>query len=309
MYELSVGSKVFLLGEYQVLMGGSALLTVLEPRFKLLISNGSGKLKGISSESPAGRMYQQENAIFKDWDLEFIDPHEGRGGFGASTAQFALLQGFKEGFESFRNESQIDFDLRKIHNNYLKLASTNSGIPPSGADLISQFNGGLIEVDFGGGKIQNHSWPFPQWQLLFFATGKKIATHEHLSELKNLEISKLRIHFNKALQAFKDGRATEFLIEFTDYQKTLAEQGWQTNETKKMLELINLKDGVIASKGCGAMGADVIAIICETHKTNSLIESIELMGLKYSGNLENRTEGFTWGLSPQNSSFEPILED
>lgn len=301
MYELSVGSKVFLLGEYQVLGGGSAFLTVLEPRFQLLVNPGTGNLVGVATGSPAELYFQKEKEFFKNWDFEFRDPHHGRGGFGASTAQIALFQGFREGFESFKTQAQLDFDLRKIHRIYLELASGKTGVVPSGADLISQFQGGLVEVDLGNGKIQRHSWPFPQWQVLFFATGNKLATHEHLSELKELDLKDLRLLYQNAMAAFKDRQASAFAEAVREYQAALKAKGWQSPATENLLGSINQLKGIVAAKGCGAMGADVIAVLVESSKVQELISAIEILGVKYVGNLENRTEGFAWKWIPESS--------
>ncbi len=308
MFELSVGSKVFFLGEYQVLGGGSAFLAVLEPRFQLLVNPGTGNLTGIQHGSPGDLYFQREKEFFRDWDLEFRDPHHGRGGFGASTAQIALLQGFKEGLESFRTQAQLDFDLRKIHKIYLELATERTGVVPSGADLISQFQGGLVEVDLGAGKIQRHSWPFPQWQVLFFATGNKLATHEHLKELKDLELNDLRLLYHKAMSAFKDRQASAFAEALREYQAALMLQGWQSPATGSLLTSINALPGIVAAKGCGAMGADVIAVMVESSKMSEIISEIDTLGLRYIGNLENRTEGFAWKWNPQSSMQKPGQE-
>jgi mevalonate kinase len=309
MYELSVGSKVFLLGEYQVLDRGSAFLTVLEPRFKLIVKAGSGQVEGIPGASPARKVLEIEKPFFQNWDLQFVDPHAGRGGFGASTAQFGLLQGFRESIDSFKSQAQLNFDLRKIHKKYLELAKLQTGLQPSGADLISQYQGGMVEVDLGAGKIQRHAWPFPQWQILFFATGNKQATHEHLRELKEVDLSQLRALYGQAMDAFRERSALAFLQGVREYQQALLIHGWQSTETTKILNMINSVEGVEASKGCGAMGADVIAVIVNSAKVEELSLKISAMGLRYIGNLENRTEGFAWKWLPQNTMVDAAQED
>lgn len=301
MYELSVGSKVFLLGEYQVLQGGAAFLTVLEPRFRMRITRGNGKLSGINVGSPAQRYFESEKQFLSGWDFEFLDPHAGQGGFGASTAQIALLQGFREGFQSLQTQAQLDLDLGKIHKTYLQFASSKTGVPPSGADLVSQFQGGLLEVDLGKGKLQRHAWPFPQWQVLFFSTGHKLATHEHLIELKDVETSSLRILYQQAMDAFRENQPLAFVEAFRQYQKMLAIKGWQAENTTRILGSIEKADGVVAAKGCGAMGADVIAVIVEIKEIHSVIAIAKSSGLKYSGSLEDRTEGFAWTWVPETS--------
>jgi hypothetical protein len=296
-----VGSKIFLLGEYQVLKPGAALLVSVEPRFKMIVKRAvtPGSLErpllaGINVGSPADLYYRQELGFFKDWEFEFIDPHAGRGGFGASTAQMVLLQGFREGDEGFHSHSQFDFDLRKLHKKYLEVASGAAGTPPSGADLLAQFQGGMVEIDLGASKIERHSWPFPQWQVLFFATGQKLATHEHLKNIAELDVESLRVAYQQTLRAFRDGQAMAFAEGFRRYQQELAIKGWQASTTTNFLEAIHRLNGVVAAKGCGAMGADVIAVLVDSKHELELIPTIETLGLKYTASLDDRTEGFTW---------------
>jgi len=300
MFELSVGSKVFLLGEYQVLQEGTAFLAVLEPRFKMNVKAGAGELKGVPEGSPASLYHQQENEFFKNWNLEFLDPHLGRGGFGASTAQIALLQGFKEGFKSISSHSQVELDLKKIHQKYLELVRPSSGPSPSGADLISQLQGGLVELNIKSGKIQKHAWPFSDLQVYFFVTGKKQVTHEHLKGLTNLTsdskdvLSGLSQEYQKAMHSFYQSDVKPFVQAIADYQNELNKMGWVTPETLAWLSEIQKIEGVLAAKGCGAMGADVIAVVGKTSYGKDIINCCEKLGLSYLGSLEQRTEGFAF---------------
>jgi hypothetical protein len=244
--------------------------------------------------SPAGRYAHQEQEFFKNWDAEFSDPHEGRGGFGASTAQIALLQGFKEGYETLRSQSQFDFDLRRLHRQYLQLAHTpGSGTLPSGADLLAQFQGGLVEINFETAKIQRQSWPFPQWQVLFFATGSKLATHEHLQQLHEPDLSSLRQIYHRAMAALANQVAAEFAQAFGDYQQNLFNNGWESESTGHFIKQINQLEGVVGSKGCGAMGSDVIAVLVETQAQGHCVSALQQLGLTFVGSLEQRTEGFS----------------
>lgn len=314
MFELSVGSKIFLVGEYQVLQEGTAFLAVIEPRFKLLVREGSGKLSGIPQGSPAFVYRQQEEDFFKNWDMEFVDPHAGRGGFGASTAQVALLQGFKGSIFSINSHAQVELDLKKIHQKYLDLVRPESGPSPSGADLLSQLQGGLVELNIKTGKIQKHPWPFPGLQVYFFATGKKQVTHEHLKKLTlsplsppsgetpsvayseksdQAPLTDLKRMYGRTMRSFHGGDETDFIAALNAYHHELEKLGWVATETLAWLLELKKIEGVQAAKGCGAMGADVIAVVAQTNKAQEVIRCSEALGLQYIGNLEQRTEGFT----------------
>lgn len=312
MFELSVGSKIFLVGEYQVLQEGSAFLTVIEPRFKMLAHEGSGKLLGIPQGSPAFVYHQQEQDFFKSWDMEFVDPHDGRGGFGASTAQVALLNGFKDSVESVKSHAQVVLDLKKIHQKYLELVRPVSGPSPSGADLLGQLQGGLVELNIQTGKIQKHAWPFADLQVYFFATGKKQATHEHLKKIvlshtpinngndhgisgekPRDKLTELTRIYNRSIESFYQRDEKTFIDAINDYHDELNKLGWVATETLSWLADLREIEGIRAVKGCGAMGADVIAVVAQTNKAPDIIRQSEGLGLQYIGSLEQRTDGFT----------------
>ena len=89
---LTAPGKTFFLGEYAVLDEGVGLLCCTKPQFKLIVKKDfSGEFLGVHPDSPAGLWVRQNQWILKDFHLEFRDPHLGRGGFGASTAQFLLV--------------------------------------------------------------------------------------------------------------------------------------------------------------------------------------------------------------------------
>src|SRR4051812_26828373 len=78
----SVPGKVFLLGEYAVLAGKPAVIAAIPPRFGLR----AGRSLPVE-KSPAGRLLA---SVGEGLARRLADPHLGSGGFGASTAEFAL---------------------------------------------------------------------------------------------------------------------------------------------------------------------------------------------------------------------------
>ena len=90
---LSAPSKTFLTGEYGVLAkGGQSLVVNTYPLFELHIApKGNRACWGIHKKSPAGTWIQNNPNDFEDIGITFVDPHQGRGGFGASTAQFLMV--------------------------------------------------------------------------------------------------------------------------------------------------------------------------------------------------------------------------
>ncbi len=128
----SAGSKTFLVGEYSVLFCGSAVVLSTEPFFTLQCDVGSTNLIGINELSPAGELYKKHQRLFENLSLTFTDPHNGSGGFGASSAQFALL------YKLTLQLSNREFCIKDFLQEYRSFAP-NNGVLPSGADCVCQF--------------------------------------------------------------------------------------------------------------------------------------------------------------------------
>src|SRR4051794_4338735 len=102
----SVPGKTFLAGEYLALSGGPSLVFASEPRFELSVTSGAGKAEGIHADSPAGLFIKKNQDYFKNFDLVFHDPYQGKGGFGASTAQFLGAYAMNAWRDSVHHEPQ-----------------------------------------------------------------------------------------------------------------------------------------------------------------------------------------------------------
>src|SRR2546428_1248481 len=83
-------SKSFFIGEYLALVGGRVLVAATLPQFELIVHSGQGRVRGIAAASPAGRWIATHPGFFNSTDIEFVDPHAGAGGWGASSAQFLM---------------------------------------------------------------------------------------------------------------------------------------------------------------------------------------------------------------------------
>src|SRR5437773_791580 len=144
---LTVPSKSFFVGEYTALNGGPAIIVATAPRFELKVRQGAGWLVGIDKNSPAGQLVKKYALFFNQFDMEFTDPHLGRGGWGASTAQFLACYALLQWQDTASFESDIEsekyFDSHRMLNTYKEVAWDGKGIAPSGADLIGQLKGGF----------------------------------------------------------------------------------------------------------------------------------------------------------------------
>lgn len=231
--KISCPSKTFLCGEYAVIDGGPAILLATPPYFVLDHSR-------------------------------FMDPYRGAGGFGASGARFVLALK-KMGYS----------DPWKVWEKYRR-----SGFYGSGADVVAQWVGGITFFHAEQKIIENLIWPFQHLLIALIHTGYKIQTHKHLQALnrhhresghpanfKSLESIVLRTY-----QALKQADQESFLMAVGDYAAELNQLNLVCDHTGVILSKMKGCPYILASKGCGALGADVIlAVIEKTRKDDFFV--------------------------------------
>lgn len=261
--EFSVPGKSFLAGEYLAIKGGPCLLFASKPRFSLTTKPGTGKLDGIHPESPAGKLIRENQEFFSKYDLKFNDPHEGRGGWGASTAQFLTAFVFNEWRESCELETLKSLSISRLLESYWKYAWNGEGHRPSGADLVAQYKGSLTLFDRLAGHVGNYGWTFADIDFALVPTGKKLATHEHLKSLQEFDTAGLESALEVVRAALTSGNSAEFVVGVQANAKALADLGFVAPHTQELCAEMLKKPGVLAAKGCGALGADVMLVVYE----------------------------------------------
>jgi mevalonate kinase len=244
---IQIPSKTFLLGEYFVLNSGRALLCNTTPIFSAeCITDTPLNLNGLHPDSPAGKLLRHH-----DIAIAVACPHQGRGGFGASTAQFLA------GYYAIHG---TPFDLQHLLDSYRDHAHNGNGTPPSGADLMGQTQGGLCLWDEANTTLENLDWPFADLAFVLCHTGHKLATHEHLRSLEHLDTHLLEAPFEQAITALKSNDDLSFVNAVNAYQDALIAQGLTAQHTHDLRCAAQEHPAIVALKGCGAMGADVVAI-------------------------------------------------
>lgn len=305
---LSAPSKTFLLGEYLVLKGGRAMVLCTKPRFTLVANKGRGHVEGIHPSSPAGRFIDSHPEVFAPWDVSFTDPHEGLGGFGASSAQFLFAYALSElaSEELTQNRvSQIaksitELSLPELWQTYRRYAGSAGGTMPSGADVIGQAVGGLaaIEIDFASEESQlpavsgfEQNWTFDHHGFVLVRTGRKVATHQHLRELKDIDVSELQTAFALGEQAVKNADGELLAASVTLYQNALFKLGLVAHEASELIEALASTEAVAAVKGCGALGADVLFVLFERSNEAIVRDRLNLLGLSVVATDKDLCEG------------------
>jgi mevalonate kinase len=272
---LSVPSKSFFLGEYLALVGGRTLLAATLPRFELQVMPGSGAVRGVAPASPAGRLIAANAGSFGTVDLEFTDPHAGAGGWGASAAQFLMCYAALERIRDQATDATAPrLDVEAILSAYVKAAWDGGGYPPSGADIVAQLEGGIVEFAKAGGVLRTHAWPFDELDFLFVPTGNKVATHEHLRDLGPIDVTVLSAHASRACAALLSGDSARFVEGMRGYAAELERQALVHPGTLALLRRLDALPGVLARKGCGALGADVVVAIVQSDSATAIAATI-----------------------------------
>lgn len=273
---ISVPSKSFFAGEYSALNGGPAITVATAPRFELRVRAGAGWTTGINKDSPAGKLIQQHSLFFNQFDLEFFDPHMGRGGWGASTAQFLAAYRLLYWQGSVNDDQEKSyFDQEKLTyqmvvgllETYKQMAWDGRGLPPSGADLVGQLKGGFTFFEKRQNLITSLKWAFSDLEFYLIPTGAKVATHHHLQELSGFDTDLLESYVRR-VQVALTSESKAGLIEGLHFiSKELQDRNWVVETTKEYLKVLNAIPGVLAAKGCGALGADVVLVVVEKSKS------------------------------------------
>jgi len=283
----SIPGKVFLLGEYAVLAGLPAVVATLGPRFEMKVGPGDGV--AAANGSPVQRLmyWANERMPFNEpFSFEVHDPYEGRGGLGASTAEFAMVY-----FELCQRNDSLPRTWQGVWKLYRELMEDGLGaVPPSGADLVAQWQGGVVFFDPSDGHCQD-VWPMLDWAgvLIFSATqqpGRKVKTHEHLVELSQRGLLKSGSGWLKSLEeclitgisGIREQKPQSLGEAMDQYASVLAGEGLELERTTEDRLALRSIPGVLGVKGTGALQADGIIVIVDTQdaETRNVIRAAVL---------------------------------
>jgi mevalonate kinase len=287
----SAPGKTFLLGEHLALDGGPSILASTSPRFELRVSDNDTAVVGshpFAEASPAGRYFARHSGALSDLRFEFLDHHLGKGGLGASSAQFALVMAAHRGVILGTEACPWSEVLEE----YRACAWNGEGHPPSGADVVSQISGGLTWFDGKSLTTKALQWNFETIGFTLIRTGHKLATHEHLKAGGAAPHSSLRVVVEEGRKAFETADEMRFIEAVNACAHVLRESGLTTQHTLGLLEQMRLRSELVfAVKGCGAMGADVILAVHDRSKTSQVEAMVQELGLETCGGLESLSAG------------------
>lgn len=310
---LSVPGKTFLVGEYLALEGGPSIVLATNPRFELSVCLQDQRMTvapPLANEahlpevpesrspfalgSPAGKFFSQYHDEFRNYEITFSDPHNGQGGLGASSAQFALLYALRciwagRGYELIREK----IDWKKLLTEYRQCAWNGEGFAPSGVDVVGQLSGGVTLFDGREYQARSLDWNFEGLSFTLIRTGKKLATHEHLKVKKEAPLEALRKSVSLATHAFESGGRDELIQAVQDTAGALAQSGLTAEHTSRLLDTLQSeRELALAAKGCGAMGADVILVLHESSRASEMESWCRARGLDVCGTDRTLAMGF-----------------
>ncbi|KHD89967.1 MAG: hypothetical protein OM95_00045 [Bdellovibrio sp. ArHS] len=287
----SVPGKTFIAGEYLALQEGPTLVFLSQPYFELEVNRGRGSLGSIHPDSPAGLFTRKHQDYFSQFDLVFKDPYAGKGGFGASTAQFLGAYALWLYQEASQQDMEKLLDFKHLLEAYYEVAWKGEGQRPSGADLVGQLKGALTFFEKRQGLISVKSWPFTDLEMHLLHTGNKVATHEHLKNLKTFDVTDLEKSFAAIRASFEDHDSAAFIAGITSYGEALKKLGFTCNETLFLLNEIQQIPGVMTAKGCGALGADVVLVITRKNESEHLAQFCQSRRLSLTASSQKIANG------------------
>lgn len=263
-----IPAKTFLLGEYAALSGGSAILLTTTPCFEISLTT-SPSLAGIHPESPAALWWNKQG--IKNYGLNWYDPYHGSGGLGASSAQFL---GSYWASRKIRPITNTPIDMLEA---YYQVSWSGKGIRPSGYDVIAQSHQGCVYINKINQQIESYHWPFNDLSLILLHTRNKLATHIHLENaLVPNQKNELSETVDQAHIAFKEKSSSQLIRSINTYHSQLTQLDLVSPYTLQLIRELNHEfPEILAIKGCGALGSDVILII--TKQNNSLILKNKLL--------------------------------
>ncbi len=248
--QIQCPSKTFIVGEYAVLQGHPGILLIHEPYFTAKRKTASR----FHPHSPAGAYLQQVAAHESD-QIEFKCPHQNQGGFGGSSAEFLL---------SYCLVNRIPLPLSiedafLAHKTYLSVVKHIGSPAASGLDVLGQSQKpGIYYIHPAKQELIALAWPFSEHTLAVERTKIKTATHAHLANLPVVDAKPLNELVMATRLAIETADLEGLILSINTYQDELIRQNLTHANTQALLEHAKQDPTILAQKGCGALGSDVL---------------------------------------------------
>lgn len=269
MFSITLPGKTFLLGEYVVLDGGPGLMLTTPPYFEMHLRD-KPQLPSVPNpafhpQSPAGLWIEKNSDFFKQYHLDFFDPHEGKGGFGASSAQFISV------YAALHSIEKTAHGMEKLLADYFSVVKSTEGVLPSGADLVAQVCKDITYWHRAEQQLDQVTWPFQQLSYCLIRTGYKCATHQSLKKLPPDALVEMSDLVKQGYAAFRSADSLALVNAVNEYAAWMKRVNCVVATTEDLLQFFASSRLIEAAKGCGALGADVILVLLATEKLPSFL--------------------------------------
>ncbi|STX29798.1 Uncharacterised protein [Legionella beliardensis] len=256
-----IPAKTFLVGEYIALAQAPAILVTTKPCFNFSLQERGNS--SIHPDSPAGRFWVKSGHTLNQ--IHWQDPYLGRGGLGASSAQFIGA------YLASCYLKKIPAEGQALLTGYYQHAWRGEGVKPSGYDIIAQAQHGCVYIDQKNNQLHCYDWAFKDISFVLLHTGNKLATHHHLQEIKlPNSLNELPKLVEQAETAFIENNSAKLITAINSYQHELTKLNLVAPTTLQLLKLFKTNPDVLAIKGCGALGMDVLLLIIPSDKLMTL---------------------------------------
>lgn len=269
---LVLPSKTFILGEYAVLHQGAGLVLTTAPYFEVSKLSGDAGAPDqlVFPEGCPAQLYLAGVSPRMKSGWQFVDPHDGAGGWGRSSAEFLGVylavqqqlawQGQGDG-PTMPPAMPSCAVLKTLLSIYQTVAAAPGACSPSGVDVLAQWLGGLAYVDIAQEQVERMIWPFQTVRLACLHTGDKLSTHIHLAKLALPDLQALQVITQSGYQALRQVDLSGFAHAISAYAAGLQALALVAKATQVLLKQLVKLPFVLAAKGCGAMGADVVCVL------------------------------------------------
>ncbi|MDF1684830.1 MAG: hypothetical protein P1U36_09270 [Legionellaceae bacterium] len=266
----TIPAKTFLLGEYAALHGGPAIVLTTTPCFEVGLSTEQTS-PVIHPDSPAGLFWTHAD---NSSQLTWHDPYHGIGGLGASSAQFlgAYWAAAESQLQSHTNQEAL------LDAYWACSWQGGQGVRPSGYDVLAQASSGCVYLN-NHEVLSAYAWPFTDMAFILLHTGDKLATHHHLQDICLTEaMTELSSIVLLGQEAFERSDSKQLIKAVKAYHEALTTLNLVAERTKQQLASLTQNQDVLACKGCGAMGADVLLVLAPSSRLSACKKRFELDG-------------------------------
>jgi mevalonate kinase len=97
-----------------------------------------------------------------------------------------------------------------------------------------------------------------------------------------MDVVELQIYVLNVRKSFQNNDEELLIRSIRDFFNSLKERNLIIDQNIKTVAELSRINGVMAAKGCGAMGADTIVVIFDRRKNQSVLQRIHQIILNYS---------------------------